>query len=80
VAAVQALDAALLLRLELVVELLADAVAQLREQRLGISVGASRFSSGSNSVALRRSLSTASATPGYCTLTATASPSRVVAR
>ena len=36
--------------------------------------------SGSSSVALRRSLSTASATPGYCTFTTTSSPSSVVAR
>ena len=47
---------------------------------LASRLGASRLSSGSSSVALRRSLSTASATPGYCTLTATASPSSVVAR
>ena len=47
---------------------------------LAFRSGARRLSSGSSSVALRRSLSTASATPGYCTLTTTASPSSVVAR
>ena len=36
--------------------------------------------SGSSSVALRRSVSTASATPGYWIFTTTSSPSRVVAR
>ena len=42
--------------------------------------GASRLTSGSSSIALRRSVSTASATPGYWTLTTTSSPSIVVAR
>ena len=70
-----------MLGLELVVELLADALAQLGvAAALASRPGASRLSSGSSSVALRRSLSTASATPGYCTLTTTVSPSSVVAR
>jgi hypothetical protein len=38
------------------------------------------LTSGSSSIALRRSVSTASATPGYWTFTATSSPSIVVAR
>ena len=44
------------------------------------SPGASRLTSGTSSVALRRSVSTASATPGYWIFTATSSPSTVVAR
>ena len=44
------------------------------------SPGASRFTSGSSSERLRRSDSTASATPGYWTLTATSAPSSVTAR
>ena len=42
--------------------------------------GASRLTSGSSTCRLRRSVSTASATPGYWTLTATRRPSRVTAR
>ncbi len=42
--------------------------------------GAMRASSGISILKLRRSASTASAMPGYWTLTATATPSRVVAR
>ena len=38
------------------------------------------MTSGSSSIALRRSVSTASATPGYWTFTATSSPSTVIAR
>ena len=76
----QPLDAPLVLGLELVVELLADPLAQLGDSALASRPGASRLTSGSSSVALRRSVSTASATPGYCTFTATSSPSTVVAR
>ena len=80
VAAHQPLDAPLVGRLELVVELLGDPLAHLGGQRLASSPGASRLTSGSSSIALRRSVSTASATPGYWTFTATSSPSSVVAR
>ena len=44
------------------------------------SPGARRPSNGNRARRLRRSASTASAMPGYWTLTATATPSRVVAR
>ena len=56
-----------------------SARAAPRTAALASRLGASRLTSGSSSVALRRSVSTASATPGYCTLTTTSSPSSVVA-
>ncbi len=71
----QAPDAALVLGLELVVELLGDPLAHLGASAFASSPGASRLTSGSSSVALRRSVSTASATPGYWIFTATSSPS-----
>ncbi len=51
-----------------------------RATALTSSPGARRLTSGKSMLRLRRSVSTASAIPGYCTFTATSRPSWVVAR
>ena len=61
----QPLDATLMLGLELVVEFLADAFPHLHAQRFGVEARGQTLTSGTSSIALRRSVSTASATPGY---------------
>ena len=67
-----ALQPALMLGLDLVVELVGDPLAELvRAAAPASSPGARRCRTGPTSPRLRRSASTASATPGCCTLTAT---------
>jgi hypothetical protein len=73
-------QAALVLGLELVVELLADALAQLAEQARRVEAGRhpaqERQAGGRGAqVGLHRL-----AMPGYCTLIATSRPSRVTPR
>ena len=71
---------ALVLGLELVVELLGDALAQLAVERLRVEPRREALDEREEQRGLRRSVSTASATPGYWIFTATARPSAVTAR
>ena len=74
-------EAAVVGRLELVVALLGDRSRELGEHvGLTSSPGISRRNTGVSMRRLRMSDSTASAIPGYWTLTATSSPSWVRAR
>ena len=70
----------MVLRLDLVVELVADALAQLLRERLDVEPGREPLDQREQHLALRRSVSTASAMPGYWIFTATCLPSVVVAR
>ena len=70
----------LVLRLAQVVELLADPLPQLLDERVTSWLGTAILSSDRMRATLPRSAEIASAMPGYCTLTATARPSAVMAR
>ena len=79
-AAAQPLDPPLVLRLELVVELLDDPLAQLRGERLRIKAGREPLNQRQQQHRVAQIGLDRPATPGYWTFTTTSSPSSVVAR